>query len=194
MIRNIIDLFKEGGVGRLILKDLFFIFLIGGILFGVSGAWPPLVAIESESMEPNLHQGDLVFVMGDERTGDIVTKENVERYYKFGDKGDVIIFNANGDPNFAVIHRAEFCVEEGEDWYERGNPNWVVGKNCGSMFNCPAPHEGYITKGDGNERYDQSQGISGPVKSSWIKGTAEVRIPWIGYIKLIFNEMVGNFI
>ena len=61
MIRNIIDLFKEGGVGRLILKDLFFIFLIGGILFGVSGAWPPLVAIESESMEPNLHQGDLVF-------------------------------------------------------------------------------------------------------------------------------------
>ena len=62
------------------------------------------------------------------------------------------------------------------------------------MFNCPAPHEGYITKGDGNERYDQSQGISGPVKSSWIKGTAEVRIPWIGYIKLIFNEMVGNFI
>ena len=63
MIRNIIDLFKEGGVGRLILKDLFFIFLIGGILFGVSGAWPPLVAIESESMEPNLHQGDLVFVL-----------------------------------------------------------------------------------------------------------------------------------
>ena len=194
MIRNIIDLFKEGGVGRLILKDLFFIFLIGGILFGVSGAWPPLVAIESESIEPNLHQGDLVFIMSNDRSGGVVTGDEVGEYYKFGGKGDVIVFGVDGNPNNGVIHRAEFWVEGGEDWYDRGDPDWVVGKNCGSMLNCPAPHSGYITKGDGNEVYDQSQGISGPVKPSWGKGTAEARMPWIGYIKLIFNEIIGNFI
>ena len=195
MIEKIIGFFKEGEIGRVILKDLFFILLIGGILFGVSGVWPPLVAIESGSMEPNLHRGDLVFIVDvKEVEGEglsITTREVVGGNYKFGEMGDVIVFNADGSSNIPVIHRVEFLVEEGENWYERGNPNWVVGKDCGAMPNCPAPHKGYITKGDNNGKYDQSQGISGPVKSSWVKGTAEGRIPWVGYIKLIFNEIAG---
>ena len=195
MIEKITGFFNEGEIGRVILKDLFFILLIGGILFGVSGVWPPLVAIESGSMEPNLHRGDLVFIMDvkevEEGGLSITTREGAGGDYKFGEVGDVIVFNANGSSNIPVIHRVEFLVEEGEDWYERGNPNWVVGKGCGAMPNCPAPHEGYITKGDNNGKYDQSQGISGPVKSSWVKGTAEGRIPWVGYIKLVFNEIVG---
>ena len=195
MIEKITGFFNEGEIGRVILKDLFFILLIGGILFGVSGVWPPLVAIESGSMEPNLHRGDLVFIMDvkevEEGGLSITTREGAGGDYKFGEVGDVIVFNADGSSNIPVIHRVEFLVEEGEDWYERGNPNWVVGKDCGAMSNCPAPHEGYITKGDNNGKYDQSQGISGPVKSSWVKGTAEGRIPWVGYIKLVFNEIVG---
>ena len=195
MIEKITGFFNEGEIGRVILKDLFFILLIGGILFGVSGVWPPLVAIESGSMEPNLHRGDLVFIMDvkevEEGGLSITTREGARGDYKFGEVGDVIVFNADGSSNIPVIHRVEFLVEEGEDWYERGNPNWVVGKGCGAMPNCPAPHEGYITKGDNNGKYDQSQGISGPVKSSWVKGTAEGRIPWVGYIKLVFNEIVG---
>ena len=195
MIEKITGFFNEGEIGRVILKDLFFILLIGGILFGVSGVWPPLVAIESGSMEPNLHRGDLVFIMDvkevEEGGLSITTREGAGGDYKFGEVGDVIVFNADGSSNIPVIHRVEFLVEEGEDWYERGNPNWVVGKGCGAMSNCPAPHEGYITKGDNNGKYDQSQGISGPVKSSWVKGTAEGRIPWVGYIKLVFNEIVG---
>ena len=198
MIEKIIGFFKEGEIGRVILKDLFFILLIGGILFGVSGVWPPLVAIESGSMEPNLHRGDLVFIVDvkevEEGGSSITTREVAEGNYKFGEMGDVIVFNADGSSNIPVIHRVEFLVEEGENWYGRGNPNWVVGKDCGAMPNCPAPHEGYITKGDNNGKYDQSQGISGPVKSSWVKGTAEGRIPWVGYIKLIFNEIAGIII
>ena len=198
MIEKITGLFKEGEIGRVILKDLFFILLIGGILFGISGVWPPLVAIESGSMEPNLHQGDLVFIVDvkeiDGGRLDIIARGDGEGDYKFGEMGDVIIFNANGSSDLPVIHRVEFLVEEGEDWYDRGDQNWVVGKDCNAMLNCPAPHEGYITKGDNNEKYDQSQGISGPVKSSWVKGTAKVRVPWVGYIKLIFNEIVGIFI
>jgi signal peptidase len=195
MIEKITGFFKEGEIGRVILKDLFYILLIGGILFGVSGVWPPLVAIESGSMEPNLHRGDLVFIVDvkeiEEGGLSITTRERMEGNPKFGEMGDVIVFNTDGSSNIPVIHRVEFLVEEGEDWYERGNPNWVVGKDCGAMSNCPAPHKGYITKGDNNGKYDQSQGISGPVKSSWIKGTAEGRIPWVGYIKLVFNEIVG---
>ena len=195
MIEKITGFFDEGEIGRVILKDLFFILLIGGILFGVSGVWPPLVAIESGSMEPNLHRGDLVFIMDVKEVENgglsITTREGGRGNYKFGEVGDVIVFNADGNSNIPVIHRVEFLVEEGEDWYGRGNPNWVVGKGCGTMPNCPAPHEGYITKGDNNGKYDQSQGVSGPVKSSWVKGTAEGRIPWVGYIKLVFNEIVG---
>ena len=51
-----------------------------------------------------------------------------------------------------------------------------------------------VTTNIPNGKYDQSQGISGPVKSSWVKGTAEGRIPWVGYIKLIFNEIAGVII
>ena len=136
MIEKITGFFDEGEIGRVILKDLFFILLIGGILFGVSGVWPPLVAIESGSMEPNLHRGDLVFIMDVKEVENgglsITTREGGRGNYKFGEVGDVIVFNADGNSNIPVIHRVEFLVEEGEDWYGRGNPNWVVGKGCGS--------------------------------------------------------------
>src|SRR6056297_1555314 len=34
--------------------------VVGLLLFAVSGLWPPLVAVESPSMEPNMHTGDLI--------------------------------------------------------------------------------------------------------------------------------------
>lgn len=43
------------------------VLLIGALLFGVSGVWPPMVAVESGSMEPHIQTGDLVFVMEEHR-------------------------------------------------------------------------------------------------------------------------------
>ncbi len=56
----------------------------------------------------------------------------------------------------------------------------------------PAPYSGYITKGDNvvtNKHFDQEGQISylTPVKDEWIIGTAQYRIPYLGYIRLFFS-------
>ena len=51
---------------------LWVVAVVGGIallLLLVSGTWPAVVAVESESMLPNMHVNDLVFVVGKDRKG-----------------------------------------------------------------------------------------------------------------------------
>ena len=197
---------------REVLLSVLGVALVGVLLFAVSGIWPPMVAVESGSMEPHMYRGDLVFVMEEHRlapafatagTGVVTYREAAGRdtYRKFGDYGDVIVFSADGGGTTPVIHRARFWVDTGENWYDRADPDFVGGATAcevdedpdtdTAMPNCPAPHAGFITKGDNvmtNRRYDQVAGISGPVRPTWIKGTAEVRIPWLGYVRLYFSE------
>jgi signal peptidase len=47
---------------REMLSSVAIVLAIGLLLFGVSGVWPPMVAVESGSMEPHMHRGDLVFI------------------------------------------------------------------------------------------------------------------------------------
>jgi signal peptidase len=67
-------------------------------LFLISGTWPAVVTIESESMVPHMNVGDLVFVVRADRLGDLQTWESgqVSGYTKFGDYGDVLIYAPNG--------------------------------------------------------------------------------------------------
>jgi len=67
-------------------------------LFLVSGTWPAVVTIESESMVPHMNVGDLVFVVDANRYGDLQTWESGKEtgYTKFGDYGDVLIYEPNG--------------------------------------------------------------------------------------------------
>ena len=172
--------------------------VIGLLLFAASGIWPPMVAVESGSMEPVLERGDLVYVMEADRfpgagahedTG-VVTQEMGERngYQKFEGYGDVIVFEPNGNnQSTPVIHRAMMYVEEGENWVEDANPAFLRrGDSCSDFDNsiCPAPYDGFITKGDNNAGYDQVTGISDPVKAEWVIGTAEVYVPYLGQIRL----------
>lgn len=172
--------------------------MVGMLLFAVSGVWPPLVAVESGSMQPNMEKGDLVFVVEEQRfspdyahekTG-VVTHERAvgNDYWKFGGQGDVIVYQRDGRQGTTpVIHRAMFWVNESENWYDEANPEYVDARNCDQLRNCPAPHAGFITKGDNkvtNDYYDQAKGISSPVKPSWVRGTAEYRIPWLGWVRL----------
>lgn len=178
--------------------------LVGALLFATSGVWPPLVAIESESMTPNIHVGDLVFVMEEERfpgdaqhgdTGVVTAHAGRDGgYTKFHRTGDVIVFAPHGDNKTTpIIHRAMFWVDEDENWYDEANPNYVgAARNCDQLANCPAPHAGFVTKGDFNNQYDQVVNRTSPVKPGWVVGTAEVRVPWLGCIRLSATGAAGR--
>ncbi|MFD1513065.1 S26 family signal peptidase [Halomarina rubra] len=195
--------------------------LVGLLLFAVSGVWPPLVAIESESMEPHIQKGDLVFVMEEERFADgaatvaagdstgVVTYRTGQEtgYSKFSAAGDVVVYRPDGSTTATpIIHRAMLWVEEGEDWYDRADPE-AVGRYDACEIDddpatdtalpaCPAPNAGFITKGDNdatNGQYDQVAGIADrPVAPDWIIGTAEFRIPLLGNVRLLFGLLGGS--
>ena len=184
--------------------SLTIVLLLGGLLFGVSGVWPPMVAVESESMEPNINKYDLVFVTepgrfspGEADQLGVVTAQTVDEteYASFNTAGSVIVFDnptASGPP---IIHRAHFFVEEGENWHDRANADYMSADDCDELQYCPAPHDGYITKGDNdasNARYDQANGISPVVRSEWVTGVARLRLPYVGYIRLALTGAASS--
>jgi len=169
--------------------------LVGSLLVVVSGVVPPLVAVESGSMEPRIERGDMVFVVAetrfpgpDARHG-VVTASAAETngYDRFGRPGDVIVFRPNGDTERTpIIHRAMFYVETGENWYERADPAFLGrADSCDELTACPAPHDGFVTKGDANANYDQVEpSQSTVVRPRWVVGTAELRVPELGWVRL----------
>lgn len=185
-------------VGRDVLTSVLAVALIGVFLFAISGVWPPMVAIESPSMEPNMNENDLVFVMDSDRfqpeaahgeTGVVTYEDGMEAdYAKYGKAGDVIVYAPDGNTEVTpIIHRAMFWVEAGDNWVEQADESYLAGADtCGDIDTCPAPNEGFITKGDRNQVYDQVQGDA-PVKPEWVVGTAEARIPGLGWLRLQFQ-------
>ncbi|MFC4436102.1 MULTISPECIES: S26 family signal peptidase [Natrialbaceae] len=195
---------------RDVLSSVAIVVVIGLLLFAVSGIWPPLVAVESGSMEPNMEKGDLIFVVADDRfVGDdpagetgVVTLESGQGngHEKFGQPGDVIIFEPNGDEfRTPVIHRAHFWVQEDENWVDtKANEEYVNGATCEQLQTCPANHDGFVTKGDANSYYDQYQQGPGAqtdvVQPGWVTGKATFRIPWLGYVRLTFDSILGELV
>ena len=133
-------------------------------------------AMQSGSMEPNMHVRDLILIQSPQRTNIITCEDGKIRDYKsFGDYGDIIAYQPNGiSSKTPILHRAMYWVEKGEEMPD--------GK--------PAPHEGYITKGDNNAVSDLALGVN-PVKTEWIIGVAKVRIPYLGrYLKGIGTVII----
>ena len=87
-------------------------------LFLISGTWPAVVTIESESMVPHMNVGDLVFVVSADRFGELQTWESgrATGYMKYEDYGDILIYAPNGAKSslipglgggvHPIIHRA----------------------------------------------------------------------------------------
>ena len=185
---------------REVLSSVAVVLLIGLILFGVSGVWPPMVAVESGSMEPNMDVGDLVFVTepgrfapdaADNDVGVVTHEAGQEAEYRtFDDYGSVIIFQPPGRQASPIIHRAMFHVEAGEDWYDRADEQYHRANDCAELRHCPAPRSGFITLGDNNREYDQANGLAEPVAEEWVTGVARLRIPYLGYIRLITTGQV----
>jgi signal peptidase len=147
----------------------------------IFGLWTPMVAVESGSMEPHMQIGDIIFMKSIDRVN-ITTNEEGEKsdYKKFENYGDVILYHPYGQESATpIIHRAMYRVEAGEEMW-KGGPL--------------APYSGYITKGDNvvtNSHYDQEGQISYlmPIKDEWVIGTAQYRIPYLGYVRLIFSKI-----
>ncbi|MDF9747379.1 S26 family signal peptidase [Natrinema salsiterrestre] len=194
---------------RDVLSSVAIVAVVGLLLFGISGIWPPLVAVESGSMEPNMQRGDLIFVVDDGRyAGDaavagtgVVTMERGQEtgHDKFGNPGDVIVYRPDGSQlQTPVIHRAHFWVEEGEHWVDTKASEEIVGDaTCTEVATCPAEHAGFVTKGDANRGYDQlsrSGARTDVVKPEWVTGKAMFRIPWLGHVRLTFDELLGGML
>lgn len=193
-------------VVRELLISVVIVLLIAGILFGISGVWPPLVAVESDSMEDQIMTGDMVFVVEADRfsDGDAIGETGVvpadvgteAGYERFDRPGDVIIFAPNGDADETpIIHRAHYWVEEGEDWTDRANADRLGNADgCDDIAHCPAPHDGFITHGDNNAFYDQVQDDAAPVKDEWVVARAHLRIPLLGRIRLALDGYLGALV
>ena len=193
---------------RDILSSVAIVAVIGALLFALSGIWPPLVAVESGSMEPNMQRGDLIFVVAQDRfvgdnptegTGVVTLESGAETGEEtFGQSGDVIIFEPDGDSTATpIIHRAHFWVEEGENWVEtKADEASLNGRDCRSIDACPAPHDGFVTKGDANTAYDQVDdgryAETTVVDPAWIEAKASVRIPFLGYSRLFFESVFSG--
>ncbi len=184
-------------LSRDLLTGIAIVLVLATLLFTISGVWPPLVAVESGSMDPHIKQGDLVLVVDTDRyASDIATADGVvprdigaeAGHQQFDEPGSVIVFRPDGGYGTPVIHRAELYVEEGEKWVDRADPAYLGGRTtCEAVPDCPAPYDGYVTKGDANAGYDVIQGQTALVKPEWIQGKAAYRIPYLGCLRLAFE-------
>ena len=188
------DLLHPKSEGATFVRDIILILLvvagIGIVLFGVSGTWPALVAVESGSMEPNLPTYSLVFVVDENRFGDWMTQDEAEAadtHKVFNEYGDVIVYQPNGMKGVTpIIHRAITTATK-----EEAQALGLTGD---------AAHSRVMTKGDNeitNPYPDQfgsfpSYGISRmePVKEEWIVGKAVFAIPLIGWVPLHIMESI----
>ena len=181
---------------RELLQPLAVLAVLGVLLFGATGVWPPMVAVESGSMSPHIAKGDLVVITEPTHWtataasgASVVTARDTNDYRQFGAPGDVIVFDTPDWDGPPIIHRAQFHVADGENWYDRANRSALPPgvDNCTELRNCPAPHAGYITKGDANPYYDQARGRVEPVRTRWIQAKAGVKIPELGWLRLVLS-------
>ena len=183
-------------IANLVVAFLLIRYIVYPVLGIILGTSFPIVAVVSESMEHGLHEGVLCgqqlpdfhesfdnywLICGSWYENRNITKEQFLQYpFKNGfDKGDVIIlWRANrrniekgdilvfqGDKPQPIIHRLVDFWQEGEQYY-------------------------YHTKGDHN-----SQSFTGTIGETKISekriyGQGILRIPYLGWVKILFVDMV----
>ncbi len=173
---------KDGvkDIARDVIISLIIVAVIFGGLYAYAGVWPPIVVIESGSMQHGsdshigtIDTGDIVIVKKVYSPDDITTyiEGRMKGYQTYGDYGDVIIYNYQR----SIIHRAIAYLEwEGSHWEVRGVnyshlPNWLyIDKDQITIYNVTSNpddmiiihlnklnhnvvgDEGFITMGDHN--------------------------------------------
>ena len=125
------ETFREWSL--LLLRDLaimglIFAIVLGG-LFAYSQVWPPIVVVESSSMQHSdtesfigvIDTGDYVLVQAAPLRGEVTTwvEGRAQSYRTYGDYGDVIIFWPPVAADTPIIHRAILWLEwnaTGDGW------------------------------------------------------------------------------
>jgi len=120
---------KDRGHVQTAIDALVALALVGGLflaMFGFSGNWPPLVVVESESMQHS-HTDSYIGVMD---TGDLVMNKKVtvisevvtylagkeSNYSAYGGYGDVVIYWRDGDNTLTpIIHRVVLYLTANND-------------------------------------------------------------------------------
>ena len=170
--------------------------VVAALLFAVVGVWPPMVAVQSGSMEPHMERGDLIVVSEPARFGPDGSVAGVRTAHEasperrtFGARGDVIVFSSPTLSGTPIIHRAHFHVDRGENWYDEANPEHLPSgvDSCAELTRCPAPRSGFITKGDANGQYDQVNGNSPIVTADRVRSEARLKVPLLGHIRLVLT-------
>ncbi|MEI6293018.1 MAG: S26 family signal peptidase [Methanomicrobiales archaeon] len=161
-----------------ILREFLWVIIVVGaiaaLLFAVSGTWPAVVTIESESMVPHMNVGDLVFVVQADRFGTLQswTEGKESGYTKFGDYGDVIIYNPNGGTNspipfiggaHPIIHRAMVYEEPGSTLVAYVNPSG--GKHSPTSY-IPITKDNFTAQGSIIPSPDPDIGFIVPLNST----------------------------
>jgi signal peptidase len=102
-----------------VLAAIIIVAVIVGGLYAYSGVWPPLVVVESNSMQHSSTQSFIGII----DTGDLVIEKRLtdageirtylasinDNYQTYGEYGDVIIYRPLGAAGTPIIHRA-FCT------------------------------------------------------------------------------------
>jgi signal peptidase len=163
-IRSILLLLRDLGVAALIVG----IILLS--LFLYTGNWPPMVVVESQSMQHSddesfvgvIDTGDLVLVQDVHSTSDIITyvEGQATGYSTYGEFGDVIIFKKDGNmEGKSIIHRALVRLDWNEssgtiDIPDLDDEKWELGEDwsgtTGGGDNVTSPYglDGTITLHD----------------------------------------------
>lgn len=137
----------------------------------------PVVTVESDSMEPVLYPGDIVFV------------RSVDEY----EPGDVIVFD--GWKPTPIIHRVVSVSHRTEDGFEVSAWDGFDEITEEEMMEYHEEAEDvdslYVTKGDNNPTCDQCQGTAEFVTPDDIHGRKVFRVPYLGWIKLGSMRIFG---
>lgn len=125
----------------------------------------PLMVVSSESMEPNLNVGDIIYITHKDPSE--IQNGTIEDM-----DGDIIVFNPhttwkhNLPPdNQCVVHR-------------------VVGK----MYNDTNQKYYFLTKGDNNDRVDPQFGEDVWICEDDVFGVVTKTIPKVGYVRLWISD------
>ncbi len=115
---------SRGRAALLFGRDIAVAFIIVGVVIGAiyayTGVWPPMVVIESGSMQHSntasyvgvIDTGDLVLVQAAPQRSDVTTwvEGRAIEYKTYGNYGDVIIFRKAGSDT-PIIHRPIFWMD-----------------------------------------------------------------------------------
>lgn len=194
----------------LFLRDIALAFLVVavvmGLIFAYTQVWPPMVVVESQSMQhcdrvnPEaecmsyigvIDAGDLVLVQNSPNRGDVITwvEGKVASYWTYNNYGDVIVFHKPNNPSATpIIHRAILWLRWNDTarGYDAPSLEALSRSEWGGMYANGAPVE--RPYGLNGEIWLARSGYKGDLNISFQLGVLAQSFRYSGYITMGDNN------